>query len=90
LPLVARAGRAIVKSKIIVALGATAARSVLQRSVTISQARSRPHVLDDGTVAFDTIHPSFLLRIKDEGDKERELRKFVADLRRAKSHLSRL
>jgi hypothetical protein len=24
-----------------------------------------------------------LLRIKDEGDKERELRKFVADLRRA-------
>jgi hypothetical protein len=31
-----------------------------------------------------------LLRIKDEGDKERELRKFVADLRRAKSHLSRL
>jgi uracil-DNA glycosylase len=44
--------RAIVKPKIIVALGATAARSVLQRSVTISQARSRPHVLDDGTVAF--------------------------------------
>ena len=34
--------RAIVKPKIIVALGATAARSVLQRSVTISQVRSRP------------------------------------------------
>ena len=82
--------RAIVKPVIIVALGATAARSVLHRSVTISQARSRPHVLDDGTVAFVTIHPSFLLRIKDGGDQEREQRKFIADLRRAKSHLSRL
>jgi uracil-DNA glycosylase len=89
LPLVARAG-AHRQTQDYRALGATAARSVLQRSVTISQARSRPHVLDDGTVAFVTIHPSFLLRIKDEGDKEREQRKFIADLRRAKSHLSRL
>ena len=82
--------RAIVKPMIIVALGATAARSVLQRSVTISQVRSRPHVLDDGTVAFVTIHPSFCCASRTKAIKEREQRKFIADLRRAKSHLSRL
>jgi hypothetical protein len=30
-----------------------------------------------------TIHPSFLLRIRDSIDKEREFRNFVADLRAA-------
>jgi DNA polymerase len=39
--------------------------------------------LPDGTPAFVTIHPSFLLRIQDDADKEREYRNFVADLRRA-------
>ena len=39
--------------------------------------------LADGTAAFVTIHPSFLLRIKDEADKAREYRHFVADLRQA-------
>ena len=39
--------------------------------------------LADGTAAFVTIHPSFLLRIEDEADKEREYRNFVADLRQA-------
>jgi len=52
--------------------------------VTISAMRVRPHVLDDGTVAFVTIHPSFLLRIRDEDDREHEFRTLVADLVRAK------
>ena len=37
--------------------------------------------LPDGTAAFVTIHPSFLLRIQDDADKKREYRNFVADLR---------
>jgi uracil-DNA glycosylase family 4 len=75
--------RAIVKPAVIVALGATAARSLFDRVVTISKMRGRPHRLADGTTVFVTIHPSFLLRIQDEADKQREYRKFVADLRRA-------
>jgi uracil-DNA glycosylase len=39
--------------------------------------------LADGMTAFVTIHPSFLLRIQDHDDKEREYRNFIADLRRA-------
>jgi DNA polymerase len=38
--------------------------------------------LPDGTTGFVTIHPSALLHIRDDGDKEREYRAFVADLRR--------
>ena len=39
--------------------------------------------LADGTAAFITIHPSFLLRIEDDADKQREYENFVADLRPA-------
>jgi DNA polymerase len=75
--------RAIVKPAAIVALGATAARSLFGKVVTIGKMRGQAHRLRDGTAAFVTIHPSFLLRIEDEADKAREYRHFVADLRQA-------
>jgi DNA polymerase len=75
--------RTIVKPLAIVALGATAARSVLGRVVTIAKMRGRAVQLADGTPAFVTIHPSLLLRIEDHADKQREYRQFVADLRQA-------
>ncbi len=78
--------RAIVKPSVIVALGATAARSLLQRAVAIGSMRGRAHHLEDDTVLFITIHPSLLLRIKDESDKDHQFRMFVADLRRAKAY----
>lgn len=77
----------IVKPSVIVALGATAARSVLGRSVTVSTARRAVHSLAKERVAFVTIHPSFLLRQINEADKEREYRAFVADLCRARKAL---
>jgi DNA polymerase len=75
--------RAIVKPAAIVALGATAARSLFGRVVTITKMRGEPHQLADGTPAFVTIHPSWLLRIEDEADKRREYKNFVGDLKRA-------
>jgi DNA polymerase len=75
--------RAIIKPVVLVALGATGARSLFGRTVTIAKMRGAPHRLADGAIAFVTIHPSWLLRIKDEADKERERRNFVADLRQA-------
>jgi DNA polymerase len=75
--------RAIVKPAAIVALGATAARSLLGRVVTIAKLRGEVQRLADGTLALVTIHPSYLLRIQDHDDKVREYRRFVADLRQA-------
>jgi uracil-DNA glycosylase len=81
--------RKLVKPAAIVALGATAARSVLGRPVTITKTRGRELNLADGTAAFVTIHPSWLLRIDDEEDKRREYQNFIADLRLAAKLLTR-
>jgi DNA polymerase len=75
--------RAIVKPAVVVALGATAARSLLGRPVTIGKLRGQALPLDNGIQAFVTLHPSALLRIKDEADKRRAYRSFVDDLRLA-------
>ena len=81
--------RAIVKPVAIVALGASAARSLFGRPVTIARARGQTLHLPDGTAAFVTIHPSWLLRMEDEADKEREYKNFVADLRPAAKVLAK-
>jgi uracil-DNA glycosylase family protein len=75
--------RAIVKPEIIVALGATAARSLLGKTVTIAKVRKEILSGPDGSRLIVTIHPSYLLRLQDDGSKEREHAHFVDDLRRA-------
>jgi uracil-DNA glycosylase len=73
--------RAIVKPKLVVALGATAARSLLDRNVSITSVRGKILETADGTRLAVTIHPSYLLRIIEREDKEQEYGRFVGDLR---------
>ena len=73
--------RAIVKPDLVVALGATAARSLLGRPVTIAKARGEVLFAADGTRIIVTIHPSYLLRIRDDADEAAAYRQFVEDLR---------
>jgi uracil-DNA glycosylase family protein len=81
--------REMVKPAVIVALGATAARSLFGRPVTVTKLRGRMLELPDGAAALVTIHPSFLLRIRDAADKKREYAHFVADLRLAAKTLAK-
>ena len=81
--------RRVVKPKMIVALGATAARSLLDRVVTISRLRGEVQNLEDGTPLLVTIHPSYLLRLREDADKRREYGRFVADLRKARQMLKK-
>jgi DNA polymerase len=74
--------REMIKPAVTVLLGASAARAVLGRAVTISRERGRPIPLPGG-VALITVHPSYLLRLPDEAAKEREYKAFLADLRQA-------
>jgi DNA polymerase len=60
-------------------LGASAARAVLGRSVTISRERGTPFPLRKG-LGLLTVHPSFLLRLPDEAARQREYHAFVCDL----------
>ncbi|WBO23092.1 UdgX family uracil-DNA binding protein [Sphingomonas abietis] len=74
--------RAIIRPTVTVALGATAAQSLLGRAVTISRIRGQPMALADGSEGWVTVHPSFLLRLPDEDRRVEEYARFVADLRR--------
>ncbi|ODT79503.1 MAG: hypothetical protein ABS76_20205 [Pelagibacterium sp. SCN 64-44] len=70
-----------VRPKVIVALGATAAQSLLGKSsATIGKLRGSPIQMPDGTLLFVTNHPSYLLRIPDPESRRRERGKFEADL----------
>jgi DNA polymerase len=73
--------RAMIKPDFIVALGASAARAVLGRTVVISKVRGQLLPNEDGSRSVVTIHPSYLLRIRDDADKAAEYARFVADLR---------
>jgi uracil-DNA glycosylase family protein len=73
----------LVSPKLVIALGATAARALLGRVVTIAQTRGAALPLSDTTDLWVTIHPSFLLRIPDESRKRAEYQRFVQELTEA-------
>lgn len=75
---------ALLEPPVTVALGATAARALLGRTVTISKIRGEAIDAGDGRCFMVTVHPSYLLRIRDSRDKKREYGKFVHDLAAAR------
>jgi DNA polymerase len=75
--------RQLIRPKVVVAMGATAARSLLGRVTTISKVRGTPLQLADGGRCLVTIHPSYLLRILEARDAAVEYKRFVADLKQA-------
>lgn len=81
--------RSLVKPKLVVALGASAARSLLGKTISVQKVRGEPHILDDGSELWITTHPSYLLRLQDRGREEEET-KFANDLRKVSIRLSEL
>lgn len=73
-----------------VALGATAARALLGKVVTITKLRGEPHQLTGGSECWVTIHPSALLRMPDEAARREGRRLFVADLKRIRKRAAEL
>ena len=72
--------RDLVRPKLIVALGATAAASVLGKTVTIRDTRSRLIDLDENTKLLVTVHPAYILRLPDPEAQARETEAFAADM----------
>ena len=70
-------------------MGASAARGMLGRTVSISKARGTPIPLDDGSELWVTAHPSYLLRL-DGAAQEEQCRLFDADLAAVKERLAEL
>lgn len=74
---------ALVKPAALVALGASAARSLFGRAVPVLANRGQWLPRADGLQVLVTLHPSALLRVDSE-DREAAFEAFVADLRQAK------
>ena len=79
--------RDLVRPAVTVALGATAARQMLGKAVTISGTRGSAHSLEDGSEGWVTIHPSFLLRMPDRDAAQAEFGRFVDDLARVRERM---
>ncbi|MBS0333394.1 MAG: UdgX family uracil-DNA binding protein, partial [Proteobacteria bacterium] len=73
--------RRLLKPRLIVALGATAALSVFGKPMPIVANRQRAHQLPDQAQGVVTYHPSYLLRLPDAQAKAEAYRLFVEDLR---------
>jgi uracil-DNA glycosylase family protein len=74
---------ALVQPAALVALGATAARSLLGRPVPVTAERGKWLPRADGRKVLVTLHPSALLRV-DAEDREAAFEAFVRDLRQAR------
>jgi uracil-DNA glycosylase len=71
---------AVVKPKVLVCLGATAAQALLGRDVRVTRDRGRLLESELAPVAIATVHPSSILRARGHEEREREQAQFVADL----------
>ena len=73
--------RKLIKPELIVAMGATAVRSVAGRPLAINKVRGRVLPLEGGGNMLATIHPSYILRVRDDDDRHALFAQFVADLK---------
>jgi DNA polymerase len=73
---------ALVKPRILVCLGATAAQALLGRTFKVSQQRGRFIASDLAPLVTATVHPSSILRARDDDARHAEMARFVADLKK--------
>jgi DNA polymerase len=81
------AERQLIKPRLTVALGATAAYSLLGPKAKVTRDRGQVLKSSDGGAVLMTIHPSYLLRLPEPEDRDREKSRFVDDLRRIDAYL---
>lgn len=80
----------VVQPDILVCLGATAAQSVIGKSVAIMKERGK--FIDSvlRKLTFVTIHPSAILRQRDNDEREQEYHRFASELKLVKGKLQSL
>jgi uracil-DNA glycosylase family protein len=78
----------LLKPRVIVALGATAAQTLLGKQFRVTQDRGRPIPSDVAEAVVATVHPSSILRAPDDRREEAK-QEFIADLKRVAAYLKR-
>lgn len=70
----------LVKPRIVVCLGATAAQALLGRTFRVTQQRGQLIPFQKGVMIAATVHPSSILRAPDDDARHREMQLFINDL----------
>src|SRR6184192_3487304 len=78
----------VVEPRVLVCLGATAAQALLGRDFRVSRQRGERVESPLAPYVTATIHPSSILRQRDEESRRAELEAFVADLRKVATLLA--
>ena len=77
----------IVKPKIVVCLGASAAQALLGKEFRVSRERGKAIKSALAALIVATVHPSSILRARDDTSRQEQLKQFVDDLKAAKGRL---
>jgi DNA polymerase len=80
---------ATVKPHVVVCLGATAAKAVISKGFKVSTQRGQFVESGAARYVFATLHPSALLRLRDDDEREAAFDAFVKDLKLIKRALAR-
>ncbi len=78
----------LVKPRVLICLGATAAQALLGRQFRVTQERGKFVESPLAPYVMATVHPSSILRAPDSDARHREMEQFVADLRHAAQVIS--
>ena len=79
---------ALVKPRVLVCLGATAAQALLGRAFKVTQQRGQFVQSPLAPLVTATVHPSSILRAPDDESRREEMREFVADLKKVAKQLA--
>lgn len=79
----------VVKPRVVVALGATAAQALLGKQFRVTQDRGRAIPTEFAEAVVATVHPSAVLRAPAEA-REEARREFFADLKKVAGYLKRM
>jgi uracil-DNA glycosylase len=80
----------VVRPKVLVCLGATAAKAILGSKFRVTKDRGEFLETDYGPLGTGTVHPSSILRIDDEDERRLARREFIEDLGRVAVKLRKL
>lgn len=79
---------AILKPRLLICLGATAAQALLGKAFRVSRQRGQMLESEIAEHVMATVHPSSILRAPDDESRRSQLKEFIADLRIAAEQLS--
>ena len=79
----------LIRPRVVICLGATAAQALLGRGFRVSVEHGRVRETDRFGRVLATIHPASILRQRTEEDRRREMSRFVGDLQGAAALLNR-